>query len=191
MNHSPYPVVLDACVLYPSLLRDLLMRLGLKGLYQPKWTAEIQGEWQRNLLHDRSDLTPEQVKRTDQLMNEAIPDAMVTGYENLIDSIKLPDLDDRHVVAAAVRCNAEVIVTANLKDFPGECIAEFDVEVLHPDEFISELFDLNHALALQAVAEQRANMKKPPKSVDEYLEALLRQGLPMTVKALEKYKAII
>ncbi|HHT0436412.1 TPA: hypothetical protein ACT16L_002261 [Klebsiella michiganensis] len=82
------------------------MRLGLKGLYQPKWTAEIQDEWQRNLLHDRSDLTPEQVKRTDQLMNEAIPDAMVTGYENLIASIELPDLDDRHVVAAAVRCNA-------------------------------------------------------------------------------------
>ncbi|EPH3433047.1 hypothetical protein PJU52_002248 [Klebsiella michiganensis] len=128
-------------------------------------------------------------------MNEAIPDAMVTGYENLIASIELPDLDDRHVVAAAaaaaVRCNAEVIVTANLKDFPGECIAKFDVEALHPDEFISDLFNLNHALALQAVAEQRANMKKPPKSVDEYLEALLRQGLPMTVKALEKYKAII
>lgn len=191
MNHSPYPVVLDACVLYPLLLRDLLMRLGLKGLYQPKWTAEIQDEWQRNLLLDRSDLTPEQVKRIDQLMNDAIPDAMVTGYENLIASIELPDLDDRHVVAAAVRCNAEVIVTANLKDFPGECIAKFDVEALHPDEFISDLFDLNHALALQAVAEQRANMKKPPKSVDEYLEALLRQGLPMTVKALEKYKAII
>lgn len=191
MNHSPYPVVLDACVLYPSLLRDLLMRLGLKGLYQPKWTTDIQEEWQRNLLQDRSDLTPEQIKRTGQLMNEAIPDAMVTGYENLIDSIKLPDSNDRHIVAAAVRCNAEVIVTANLRDFPPECMTEFDVEALHPDEFISDLFDLNHALALQAAAEQRANMKKPPKSVDEYLEALLRQGLPMTVKGLEKYSAIL
>jgi hypothetical protein len=103
----------------PIATAGSLDAFGAKGLYQPKWTAEIQDEWQRNLLHDRSDLTPEQVKRTDQLMNEAIPDAMVTGYENLIASIELPDLDDRHVVAAAVRCNAEVIVTANLKDFPG------------------------------------------------------------------------
>lgn len=118
MNHSPYPVVLDACVLYPSLLRDLLIRLGLKSLYQPKWTAAIQKEWQSNLLKNRNDLTSEQIIQTGQLMNEAIPDAMVIGYEGLIESISLPDPDDRHVVAAAVICNAEVIVTTNLKDFP-------------------------------------------------------------------------
>lgn len=191
MNHSPYPVVLDACVLYPSLLRDLLMRLGIKGLYQPKWTQTIQEEWQRNLLQNRPDITAEQIKRTDALMNQAIPDAMVTGYENLIGSINLPDPDDRHVVAAAVRCNAEVIVTLNLKDFPTSRMVDFDIESLHPDEFISDLFDLNHALALQAVAEQRNSMRKPARSVDEYLAALLRQGLPMTIKAMENYQSML
>lgn len=132
MNHSPYPVVLDACVLYPSLLRDLLMRLGIKGLYQPKWTQTIQEEWQRNLLQNRPDITAEQIKRTDALMNQAIPDAMVTGYENLIGSINLPDPDDRHVVAAAVRCNAEVIVTLNLKDFPTSRLPEWLISTLNP-----------------------------------------------------------
>ncbi|MEJ4046731.1 PIN domain-containing protein [Erwinia sp. SLM-02] len=191
MNHSPYPVVLDACVLYPSLLRDLLMRLGIKGLYQPKWTQTIQEEWQRHLLQNRPDITAEQITRTDALMNQAIPDAMVTGYENLIEGINLPDPDDRHVVAAAVRCNAEVIVTLNLKDFPASRMVDFDIESLHPDEFISDLFDLNHALALQAVAEQRNSMRKPARSVDEYLAALLRQGLPMTIKAMENYQSML
>lgn len=191
MNHSPYPVVLDACVLYPSLLRDLLMRLGIKGLYQPKWTQTIQEEWQRNLLQNRPDITAEQIKRTDALMNQALPDAMVKGYENLIESINLPDPDDRHVVAAAVRCNAEVIVTLNLKDFPASRMVDFDIESLHPDEFISDLFDLNHALALQAVAEQRNSMRKPARSVDECLAALLRQGLPMTIKAMENYQSML
>ena len=135
MNHSPYPVVLDACVLYPSLLRDLLIRLGLKGLYQPKWSAHIRDEWQRNLLEDRHDLTLAQVQRTDQLMNMALPDAMVIGYEKLIESIILPAPDDRHVVAAAVRCNAELVVTFNLKDFPAETKSELGPEALHPDEF--------------------------------------------------------
>lgn len=99
MNHTPYPVVLDACVLYPSFLRDLLIRLGLTGLYQPKWSAIIEDEWQRNLLVNRTDLTLEQIQRTAVLMNTAVPDAMITGFEPLIESVDLPDVDDRHVVA--------------------------------------------------------------------------------------------
>ncbi|TQI78865.1 PIN domain-containing protein [Serratia fonticola] len=191
MIHTPYPVVLDACVIYPSLLRDLLIRLGLKGLYQPKWTALIEDEWQRNLLANRPDLTQAKISRTSELMNEAVPDAMVTGFEPLIPSITLPDPDDRHVVAAAVRSNAEIIVTANLKDFPQGALDNFGIEALHPDDFITDLFDLNRALVLSAVSEQRRCMKKPPKSVDEYLDALLRQGLPHTVKELSKFHALI
>ncbi|MGB9095135.1 PIN domain-containing protein [Erwinia sp.] len=191
MNHSPYPVVLDACVLYPSLLRDLLVRLGLTGLYQPKWTAVIHEEWQRNLLKNRVDLTLAQVQRVEELMDKVLPDAMVTGFEQLVDSVDLPDPDDRHVVAAAVRCNAEVIVTFNMKDFPPQSLKHFDVEALHPDEFISDLFDLNQALVLSAVNTQRTCLRRPPISVEDYLESLLRQGLPLTVKALEKFRFLI
>ncbi|UUE08784.1 PIN domain-containing protein [Dickeya zeae] len=191
MTHTPYPVVLDACVIYPSLLRDLLLRLGLTGLYQPKWTVVIEDEWKRNLLANRPDLLPENVLRISELMNKALPDALITGFESLIPGIILPDPDDRHVVAAAVRGNAEIIVTFNLKDFPHQPLNSFGIEVLHPDDFIIDLFDLNRALVLSAVSEQRRCMRKPPKSVDEYLEALLRQGLPQTVKALNDFYTLI
>ncbi|TYL43020.1 putative toxin-antitoxin system toxin component, PIN family [Dickeya sp. ws52] len=191
MTHTPYPVVLDACVIYPSLLRDLLIHLGLTGLYQPKWTAIIEDEWQRNLLANRPDLTPEQISRTSELMNKAVPDAMITGFEPLIPGIVLPDPDDRHVVAAAVRGNAEIIVTFNLKDFPQPSLNNFGIEAQHPDDFMTDLFDLNQALVLSAVNEQRHNMKRPPKSVGENLDALLRQGLPQTVTELSKFGALI
>lgn len=191
MNHSPYPVILDACVLYPSLLRDLLIRLGIAGLYQPQWTATIHNEWQRNLLKNRSDLTSKQIEHIAMLMDKAIPSAMINGYEELIDGLVLPDLNDRHVLAAAIRCNAETIVTFNLKDFPKEKLIKFNIEALHPDEFISDLLDLNHALVLSVIYSQRKNMKKPAMNIQQYFESLLRQSLPMTVKSLEKYTAII
>lgn len=191
MNHTPYPVVLDACVLYPSFLRDLLIRLGLTGLYQPKWSATIEDEWQRNLLLNRTDLAPEQVQRTAALMNKAVPDAMIIGFEPLIDSVALPDINDRHVVAAAVRSYAEIIVTFNLKDFPAPSLDAFGIEALHPDDFVMDLFDLNSALVLSAVTTQRSNLRNPPMTVNDYLEALLRQGMAQTVKELSKYRLLI
>lgn len=124
-------------------------------------------------------------------MNSAVPDAMVTGFEPLIDSINLPDADDRHVAAVAVRSNAEIIVTLNLKDFPASALGTFGIEVLHPDDFVMDLFDLNRALVLSAVTTQRSGLRKPLVSVDEYLEVLLRQGMAKTVKELSKYRILI
>ncbi|MDB6368761.1 PIN domain-containing protein [Photorhabdus bodei] len=191
MTHSPYPVLLDACVLYPARLRDLLMHLGIAGLYQAKWTDRIQEEWKRNLLQQRPEIPSKALERTIQLMNSAIPDANVTGYESLIAGLTLPDPNDRHVLAAAIRTNAEVIVTFNLKDFPTEGLSALNIEAIHPDEFISDLFDLNHAKALAAVQIQRTVLKSPPMTSDEFLAMLLKLGLPMTVKALEGYKFMI
>lgn len=191
MKHSPYPVMLDACVLYPARLRDLLMHLGIAGLYQPKWSHSIHEEWCRNLLQNRMDIAPASLKRTVELMNIALPDANVTGYESLIAGLELPDEDDRHVLAAAIRAKAEIIVTLNHKDFPQVVLNTFDIEALHPDDFISDLFDLNHALALEAVRRQRQSLRHPPLTVDEFLAMLLKQGLPMTVKALEGYRYAI
>jgi len=191
MNHSPYPVVLDACVLYPNVLRDLLMWLGKSRLYQPKWTATIHDEWQRNLHKNRPDISREKLKHIEMLMNKALPDALVTGFEPLIASVSLPDVDDRHVVAAAIRCKAEVIVTFNLQDFPLLNMADFNIEAMHPDAFISDLLDLNQAQVLKAVHAQRTSLKSPPVGADDYLTALLKLGLPMTVKALEAYRFII
>ncbi|MBT0722465.1 recombination-associated protein RdgC [Rosenbergiella collisarenosi] len=135
--------------------------------------------------------TPVNVSLTNWVKTGDLPDALVTGFEPLIDSIDLPDVDDRHVAAAAVRSNAEIIVTLNLRDFPAPALNAFGIEALHPDDFVMDLFDLNRALVLSAATTQRSSLRKPPVSVDEYLEALLRQGMAQTVKELSKYRILI
>lgn len=132
-------VVYDANVLYPSTLRDVLIRVGLARLVQPKWTDRILDEVFRNLRANRPDLDPTRLARTRRLMNDAIRDATVTGYEQLIGQLSLPDPDDRHVLAAAIHAHAQVIVTRNLRDFPSERLRIWGVKAQHPDEFLTGL----------------------------------------------------
>jgi hypothetical protein len=105
----------DACVLYPCTLRDLLIRIAQAGLVQAKWTEVILGEVFSNLQENRPDLDVDRLKRTRELITGAVRDVLVVGYEPLIEAITLPDPDDRHVPAAAVRARAQLIVTANLR----------------------------------------------------------------------------
>jgi hypothetical protein len=191
MRQSPFTAVYDACVLYPAPLRDFLMWLGLSGRFRARWSTQIHEEWKRNLLINRPDLRPDQVDRTSALMDQAIPDGLVSDYEALIAGLHLPDPDDRHVLAAAIRCGASVIVTFNEKDFPQAALAPFGIEAQHPDLFIDTLFDLDAAAVVSAAQKQRAQLKSPPLDVDRYLDALLRQGLVQTVKALSTYRAIL
>ncbi|WP_454689844.1 PIN domain-containing protein [Achromobacter aloeverae] len=191
MRHSPFTVVYDACVLYPAPLRDFLMWLGLSGRFRARWSEQIHEEWKRNLLINRPDLTREQLDRTSALMDRAIPDGLVTDHESLIDGLSLPDVDDRHVLAAAIRCNASVIVTFNEKDFPSQALAPFGIEAQHPDEFVENLFDLDPAAVVAAAQRQRAQLKSPPMDVNHYLDVLLRQGLVQTCKSLAVYRAIL
>ena len=102
--------VLDACVLYPAALRDVLLWLAAESVYQPRWTDTIPEEWTRAVLADRPDLTREQLERTRSLMNQVDPESLVEGYEELVSSLALPDQDDRHVLAAAIAAKASVIV---------------------------------------------------------------------------------
>ncbi|MBS3952397.1 MAG: PIN domain-containing protein [Methylomicrobium sp.] len=185
---TSFSVVYDACVLYPAPLRDLLMHLSLTDLYRAKWTAEIHEEWIRNVLTVRQDLTREQLERTRKLMDTSARDCLVTGYEFLIPTLTLPDQDDRHVLAAAIRSQSSVILTFNLKDFPEAELEKYDVEAQHPDEFISDLIDLNAARVLAAIAKHRQSLKNPPKSSKEYLDTLLQQGLPETVSQLRQWE---
>lgn len=185
MIHSPrFSAVLDACVLYPVPIRDLLLHLASAGLFKPKWTALIQAEWTRNLLANRADLTAAQLQRTTAMMNAAFPDAEVTGYEPLIPGLALPDPDDRHVLAAALRGQAQVIVTANLKDFPAPYLATLDIERQHPDDFIAQLIDLNPEQALAAFRLQVSFLKNPPKTPVEVLGSLRKSGLLITAGKL-------
>ena len=185
MIHSPrFVAVLDACVLYPAPIRDLLLHLASFSLYMPKWTDAIHDEWIRNLLRNRPELTAAQLKKTRAAMTTAFPDAEVTSYETLIDSLKLPDPNDRHVLAAAIRGKADVIVTANLKDFPAQALALFDVEAQHPDAFVSNLIDLNPEKALEAFQQQVSFLKNPPKTAEQILDNLRKVGMGTTADQL-------
>jgi predicted nucleic acid-binding protein len=179
-----FTALYDSCVLYPAPLRDLLMWLALSDLFRARWSNDIHDEWIRNLLEDRPDLTREQLERIRDMMNSHVRDCLVTGYEPLIVGLTLPDPDDRHVLAAAIRAGAAVIVTFNLRDFPSELLAPFGVEAQHPDEFIVHLLDLNPGMVLNSVTRCWKNLKNPPKTADEYLDILLRQRLPETVAGL-------
>src|SRR5208282_6095093 len=119
----PLTVFLDASVLYPASIRNLLLYIAGARLYRPLWSARVHEEWIAALLRNRPDLTRRQLNRTRELMQAHIIDAEVTGYELLIDTLTLPDPDDRHVLAAAIHGGASVIVTANLRHFPAEKLA--------------------------------------------------------------------
>lgn len=182
----PPIVVYDANVLYPATLRDLLMHLAIIGALEARWTNAIHDEWMRNVLANRPDLSRERIERTRDLMNAAVPDCLVTGYEALIETVTLPDADDRHVLAAAIHARAEIIVTFNLKDFPAAALAPYDIEAQHPEEFVSGLLEADEAAVVEAARRQRAALKNPPKSVDEFLDTLEQQGLTQTVARLRR-----
>lgn len=188
---SHFTVVYDACVLYPAPLRDFLMHLALTDLYRARWSDLIHDEWMRNVLANRPDLSRERLEVTRAKMNHAVRDCVVTGFEHLIPSLRMPDPDDRHVVAAAIHCGASLIVTFNLKDFPSEALKPYNLLVQHPDDFIFDLLDLHPALVCEAAANHRRSLRNPPKTADEYLDTLLAQGLTQTAAVLRQWTVAI
>ena len=181
----PAVVVYDACVLHPAPLRDLLIRLARSGLVRARWTDAILDKCFRSILRRRPALA-NPLKRTRELMNAAVRDCLVEGYEDLVDQLSLPDPDDRHFLAAAIRSGAQTIVTANLEDFPPEPLAPYRVEAQHPDDFVVELIDSAPAIVLSVVSQQAADLRSPPHTVDDVLETLQGAGLPMAVARLRE-----
>ena len=183
---AKFSVIYDACVLYPAPLRDLLMHLALTDLFKARWTDKIHEEWINALLR-RNQYKLSDLERTRDLMDASVRDAKVTGYEGLIDSLDLPDQNDRHVLAAAIKAGANAIVTTNLKDFPKRELSKYDIEAIHPDDFIYYQIDLAPAISCGAIKRQRHSLKNPPKTVDEFLAILQKQQLPQTVSTLKSY----
>lgn len=190
MEH-PVTAVYDANVLYPAPLRDLFIRLAHAGLVRARWTEAIHDEWVRNVLADNPALSPDRLARTRSLMNEAVRDCLVTGYEELIGNLSLPDPDDRHVLAAAIRADAEVIVTFNLKDFPAGVLGNYNIEAQHPDDFLRSLFDAGPGYVCAAVKRQREGLRNPPKTAEELLATFESQGLVQTVARLRQFVELL
>lgn len=185
-----FVVILDACVLYPAPLRDFLLRLAITGLFAARWTDRIHDEWISNLVAARPELN-DKLARTRQLMNDAVPDALVTGYEPLIGALELPDPDDQHVFAAAIRSNAQAIITFNTRDFPAATLEPYGMEALHPDEFLQHQLGLNQGIVINTARLHRASLKNPPKETADYLDTLSAQGLVVTADLLRDFEELI
>lgn len=179
-----FVAIYDANVLYPSTLREILIQVAQRGLVQAKWTDQILDETFRNLQANRPDLDPGKLARTRRLMKASIRDCMVVGYEPLIDVIKLPDPDDRHVLAAAIRAKAQAIVTFNLRDFPADALSPWDVEAIHPDAFIEAQVDLAPELVYSSIQQIADRWKNPPCTASDVVDRLEGDGLVASAAAL-------
>lgn len=183
-------VLFDACVLYPAPLRDFLMRLSMTSLFAAKWTEKIHEEWMSSVIRDRPDLK-DKLKITKEKMNAAIPDCLVSDYESLIDGLKLPDLNDNHVLAAAIKSGAQMIVTFNLKDFPSEILDQYGIEAMHPDVFVEHQMSLHQGIVIEVAKKHRAALKYPQKTAEDYLATLAAQKLVVTADLLKEFIGVI
>lgn len=184
-----YSVILDANVLYSATLRDTLMWLSQTDLFKARWTDDIHREWISALANRGYELA--KLERLRDLMDRHALDAKVTGYETLIPTLTLPDPNDRHVLAAAIRSNADAIVTFNLKDFPQEALTPYDIEVIHPDDFIIYQIEFSPERTCEAFKLQRTTKSRPLLTVEDMLSQLRRCGLPQTAQTLEQYRNLI
>jgi len=180
-----FTVIYDACLFYPAPLRDLMVRLAQTRHYRARWTSKIHEEWVRALLIKNPEIERKKLNRTVELLNQAVPDCLVTGYEDLIDKLELPDVDDRHVLAAAIRSGAQAIVTMNLKDFPSAALEEYEIFARHPDDFILDLADLDPAVVVSVAKQQRAALLNPPFTPENFIKKIRSQGLPGVAALLE------
>lgn len=185
---SKVRAVLDANVLYGDFVRDLFISLFAAGLYEAKWTEKITGEWVKHLISNNPKATNVSTGRTVKFMNRVPPSALVERYEQFMGQIDLPDMDDRHVVAAAIACGAQKIVTYNLRDFPNQALSALGIVADSPDKFISDLIIDDADRVVDVLREMRLRMKAPPLTVDEFYAAMRKRNLDQSAVLLARYR---
>lgn len=175
-----FPVFFDTCTLYGEMVNDVIMSLAEARFFQPLWSKDITDELRRVLSPV---VGQDKINRRIRMMNYAFPDANVTGYEALIPSMKC-DEGDRHVLAAAVVSPAELLVTFNLKDFPEESLSCWHMKVVHPDEFLLDVLDLNVGKAANIVYRMMQGYRHFPQTPDELCDCLTMSGVPKFAEAV-------
>ena len=176
MLHSTrFTCVLDTNVIIPIEVRDLLFWFAFDELYTPKWSKHIFSEWED--VMKRHQISQEEIDKRIGWANQAFPDAMVENYEILIGGLTLPDEKDRHVLAAAIKTNANIIVTNNLKDFPNKYLNTFGLSAKSADDFLTETIDLNPNVAIDSFRKLVINRRNPDLDEYEVLDCLRRNGL--------------
>ncbi|MCP1778800.1 MULTISPECIES: PIN domain-containing protein [Bradyrhizobium] len=183
-------MVFDANVLYGSRIRSLLMELTMSGLFRAKWTADIHREWM-TAINRNTGIEIARLQKIKDDMDRAVPDALVTGYEGLIPALDLPDPDDRHVLAAAIRCGASAIVTFNETDFPPAALTSYGIHTKHPDHFIQDVDGLDPGVVAEAAKADRLHYQNPPLSVGEYIDGIRSANLPRLAYHLDKVRVLL
>jgi hypothetical protein len=186
MAFEPSVAVFDACILYPFHLRNVVVQAAVDRLVEARWTEEIHDEWIRNLAARAPAVPIERLQNTRRLMDDALPTAMVSGYENHVPGVSLPDPNDRHVVAAGIAARACIILTWNLRHFPAKELKKFGLRGETPDAFPSGLYDRVPDLTVGSLANARRNLTKTRVSASDFIKILNGQKLIELAKRAEK-----
>lgn len=174
-----FVVILDANVLYPFRVRDVLLRFAEAGLYRARWSRQIMEEWTQSVIQKKPQFEAS-IRSQERAMARAFPEAMVEGHESLIPGLVLPDKNDRHVLAAAILAGAQHIITENIHDFPDEVLRPYGIEAVTADQFLSSTFELYPSAAMKALRQMRKEYERPPMNPSELLLDLMRVGLART-----------
>lgn len=184
-GHNRYTALLDANVLYSVAISDALMEVAATGVYAAKWSQAIDREWVRNLAKNRERPEVDFHTRRDA-MHDACPDWEVPeeGWKLIEPCLSLHDVNDRHVLAAAVAGHADSIVTINIKHFPASVLDPLGITALHPDEFLLQQLELEPLVVLPAFKVMRARLKNPAFTPTAFVDAMERNGLVQTAAFL-------
>jgi predicted nucleic acid-binding protein len=192
-GHARYTAVLDACVLYPVTIANALLSLATSTLFAAKWTREIEQEWLNALTSNRPDIERARLDRRRDMMRSAVPDWEVEqrSYGVLVPALTLPDPGDRHVLAAAIAGHADCIVTANVRDFPAAILDAYNIEVIHPDDFVVMQLEMDTVIGLAALKTMRMRYLNPALSPEEFADLFERVGLLASSEKIREASALI
>jgi predicted nucleic acid-binding protein len=186
MIHSVrFKAILDTNVVYPVIIRDLLFWFAHYDLYTPKWSENIFDEWKS--VMERKGITETEAAKRVAHANSAFPDALVHNYQWIIPTLNLPDPEDCHVLAAAIKANADIIVTNNIKDFPKDYLSSYGIKAITADEFLTDIIDLNQEHAVAAFKEMVLHKRNPDLDEFEVLDLLRKSGLNDTANYLHAF----
>lgn len=179
-----FPVLLDTCALFGASLCDTFLTLAELDAYRPMWSADILDELQRNL----ADRVPDTAAaRRVSAMRVAFPEAEVEDYRDLVPAMTC-DSKDRHVLAAAVRGQAEALITFNTKDFPEHSTSPHNIKAITPDDFLLDQLDLYPGKVREALLLQVESKQRPPLTLATLLGALARCGVPNFASAAMRHE---
>lgn len=187
MASDPVIAVCDACILYPFHLRNVIVQAAVDRLFHARWTDAIHDEWMQNLVANTPGLPADRLMATKRLMDLALPEARIAGYEQHIPAINLPDPDDRHVAAAAIAAGASTIITWNLRDFPVGALRKHNLVRQTPDAFLADLHEQLPEQTTGSLANARRNLRRSRVSASDFIDILRGQKLIRLAAQIEKH----